>query len=76
MPETAPLIDAPDPARRFVLLNSFEAVRTALEHLVGFLSEHGADNDNLGLVELALAEALNNIVEHAYVDTTGLIELT
>ena len=49
------------------------AVRDALRLLVKGLPDDGAD---LGMVELVLAEVLNNVVEHAYAGGHGKIELT
>ncbi len=42
------------------------AVRDMLLAVRSRLSAHGVSEDTCGSVELALAEALNNIVEHAY----------
>ncbi|WP_294615085.1 ATP-binding protein [Roseovarius sp.] len=42
------------------------AVRDILLALRSRLSAHGVSDDTCGSVELAMAEALNNIVEHAY----------
>ena len=46
------------------------AVRAALSHVLNELQEAGADTEDLGTVEIALAEAMNNIVEHAYPEGT------
>lgn len=43
-----------------------DSVRNSLESLRKALSELGFSEDYLGTTELVLAEALNNIVEHAY----------
>ena len=58
---------------RLVFPSDPMAVRDALHLLVKGLPEDGADQ---GLVELVLAEALNNVVEHAYAGRNGQIELT
>ncbi|MEO1138314.1 MAG: ATP-binding protein [Pseudomonadota bacterium] len=42
------------------------AVRAALEDMRGALTKAALDEDTLGSVTLVLAEALNNIAEHAY----------
>ena len=51
------------------------ATRAALAEVTGHLAAHGLSEDDLGNVELALAEALNNVTEHAYGPEGGLIEL-
>ncbi|MEM8632811.1 MAG: ATP-binding protein [Pseudomonadota bacterium] len=47
------------------------AVRTALERARAWLCQHGREMEDLGTGALVLAEALNNIVEHALADTPG-----
>lgn len=42
------------------------SVRSALARLVGQLHHLGLEDEELGAVELVAAEALNNVVEHAY----------
>lgn len=42
------------------------AVRAALAHILSELRPMNAREEELGTVEIVLAEALNNIVEHAY----------
>ncbi|MEL6565935.1 MAG: ATP-binding protein [Pseudomonadota bacterium] len=42
------------------------AVREALENLLEALRPLGLDVEEAGTIELVLAEAMNNIVEHAY----------
>ncbi len=44
------------------------AVRDILGEVTGTLSARALDMDEVGTVELVLAEALNNVVEHAYPD--------
>lgn len=46
--------------------SSDTAVRTALTELLRGLAPLKLDVDDAGTVELVMAEALNNIVEHAY----------
>ncbi|MEO0633935.1 MAG: ATP-binding protein [Pseudomonadota bacterium] len=41
-------------------------VRDALERVKGSLATYGLEPEEIGTVELVLAEAMNNIVEHAY----------
>ncbi len=42
------------------------ALRTALAQVIRFLQEGGFSKDFQGVVELVLAEIINNITEHAY----------
>lgn len=51
------------------------ATRSVLAEITGRLVAHGLTEDDLGNVELALAEALNNVTEHAYGSEGGMIEL-
>lgn len=51
------------------------ATRATLEELVISLSQAGLNGDDVANVELILAEALNNVVEHAYADGPGPVEL-
>lgn len=55
--------------------SSDAATRAALAEVTGHLAANGLTEDDLGNVELALAEALNNVTEHAYGAEGGLIEL-
>ena len=43
-----------------------DRIRAALRQVRRHLAARGLSDDRLGTVELALAEALNNIAEHAY----------
>ncbi len=52
------------------------SVRLALGHVTGRLDEIGLSKERCGAVELVLAEAMNNVVEHAYAEAGGDIELT
>ena len=54
------------------------AVRTLLDQVFAQLSPLSLDVEERGTIELVLAEALNNIVEHAYPepDAVGTIDLT
>jgi serine/threonine-protein kinase RsbW len=51
------------------------AVRHALAEVRRWLRETGPEGADLGTIELVLAEALNNVVEHAYEKGTGPIDL-
>ena len=42
------------------------AVRAALAHIMSELGPLDLQSDDLGTIEIVLAEALNNVVEHAY----------
>jgi serine/threonine-protein kinase RsbW len=53
-------------AARIVLRAEPLAVRCALCDLVGQMTELSLDTEELGTVELVVAEVLNNIAEHAY----------
>ena len=50
--------------------------RHALEALVAVLGQEGIDETVVSNAELILAEVLNNVVEHAYAEGTGPVELT
>ena len=53
------------------------AVRGALKHIVSALKERALADEEIGTVELVLAEVLNNVVEHAYGESEeGEIEVT
>jgi serine/threonine-protein kinase RsbW len=52
------------------------AVREALDRLFGGATLGHLPAADRGMAELALAEVLNNVVEHAYRDGVGKIELT
>jgi len=55
----------------------YSNVREAVIHLRTALEQKGCDADTAGNVELVVAEALNNITEHAYHDTVaGEVKLT
>lgn len=57
------------PSSEFATRNALKEVMTALRPL-------GLDQDRRGSLELLLAEALNNVVEHAYpASTCGVIEV-
>ena len=52
-----------------------ESVRRALHQLMVQLQLHGLGPDLLGSIEIVVAEALNNIVEHAHATCQGVISL-
>ena len=54
------------PPFKVSMTSSELAIRDALQKVLGALSPLALDIEELGLVELVLAEVLNNIVEHAY----------
>ncbi len=43
-------------------------VRRVIHQTMDALSNHGLGSEEIGSVEIVLAEALNNVVEHAYTD--------
>ena len=51
-------------AKSVALIPQAEAAVTVAPY--GILARHGLNRDRLGTAELVLAEALNNIAEHAY----------
>jgi serine/threonine-protein kinase RsbW len=50
--------------------------RSVLSEVRGQLACQGLDDDDLGTLELVLAEALNNVTEHAYGPEGGPVELS
>ncbi len=50
---------------------TFDGVRDALAALMAGPILADVSDDDRGTAELVLAEAMNNIVEHAYADTSG-----
>lgn len=63
------------PAINMEFVGREDAVRPALERIMSTLKTLDLSSETCGRVELVLAEALNNIVEHAYINDTGKIEL-
>lgn len=60
---------------RLIFPSSLLSVRRALRSTLGGLAGLDLSRDEAATVELALAEVLNNVVEHAYdFQPTGLIE--
>ncbi|WP_299139136.1 ATP-binding protein [uncultured Tateyamaria sp.] len=66
------------PVFRISVQSSEMAVREALQKLLDGLGPLALDVEESGTVELVMAEALNNIVEHAYPpsDPAGPIHIT
>ncbi|PTQ70203.1 serine/threonine-protein kinase RsbW [Celeribacter persicus] len=61
---------------RIILPATEAAVRRGLESIKSGLGSVGYGQDELASLEIVLAEALNNIVEHAYADhSDGMIEI-
>jgi len=61
---------------RLTFLGKPLAVREALAQMMEQLTALDLSSTDLGNVELVLAEAMNNIVEHAYINTPdGTVEL-
>ncbi|PVH27893.1 ATP-binding protein [Pararhodobacter oceanensis] len=52
------------------------ATRRVLARVKQGLTKAGLGEEDLATVELILAEALNNVVEHAYADAPGPVELS
>ena len=63
------------PLIRLRLVGETEAVRGALQRVSARLAADGVGQDAREVAELALAEAMNNIVEHAFADRPGLVAL-
>ena len=60
---------------RMIFPSDLIAVRTALGSALSGLRYLELNEEDSGTVELVLAEAMNNVVEHAYAGTSGVIEL-
>lgn len=74
------MTEQPDPsadfARTLQLASTPAAVRTALTQVIGMLQRSCVSDTACGMIELVIAESLNNVVEHAYRDDrTGKISL-
>lgn len=65
---------------RAIYLRRFSAgdrsTRIVLADLIAVLSDSGVGADDLANVEIILAEALNNVSEHAYPQGAGPVELS
>jgi serine/threonine-protein kinase RsbW len=67
---------APTGTVRLVIPSDLFAVRAALERLFSALPAGLLDDDARASAEIVITEVLNNIVEHAYADGPGEIDLT
>ena len=66
----------PGESLRFALISEPQSVRQVLKRINEAFSESDVPADRLNDLEIVLAEALNNIVEHAYSENTSTIEIT
>ncbi len=66
-----------DDVLRVEIVNDFIEVRTAIEQVLSGLSPANLSEEDAGTVQIVLAEVLNNVIEHAYADSTehGPIEI-
>lgn len=64
--KTEPLPVCILPDFRVQVENGSQAARLGVTHVLDALEPLGLDVEEIGTVELVLAEALNNVVEHAY----------
>jgi serine/threonine-protein kinase RsbW len=64
----------PAPFRLVIAANPL-SVRAALRALMSAGVMKGVSGEGRGVAEIVLAEILNNVVEHAYADRAGEIEL-
>lgn len=66
--------------RRRTLSESFPAIADSVPRIrrkvVAFAAGAGADMDQIESVRLAASEALSNVVQHAYPDSPGKIDVT
>ena len=67
-------VDPPDTVR-FTLLSDPQAIRAGLKNLFSLKLMGCLSQESLGTVQIVLAEALNNVVEHAYAEFAGKIEV-
>lgn len=69
-----------DPASKPLFQRLFSATdrdtRETLENLAQVLASAGVGAEDSANIELILAEALNNVAEHAYAEGAGPVELT
>lgn len=72
----APDAGSPDEEVVFLLPATNEGVRAGVNNASRLIQEFGASPEDVEAIELALAEVLNNVVEHAYEGTIdGEMEL-
>jgi serine/threonine-protein kinase RsbW len=74
-PEAGGAAGLPPVHLRMVFCAEPMAVRAALRRLVGDLERRAVPAEARGAAEIVLAEALNNIVEHAYAERGGEIDI-
>ncbi len=67
-------VDPPDTVR-FTLPSDPQAIRAGLKNLFSLNLMGCLSQESLGTVQIVLAEALNNVVEHAYAEFAGKIEV-
>jgi len=67
-------VDPPDTVR-FMLPSDPASIRAGLTTLFALDLLRPLTEESLGTVQIVLAEALNNVVEHAYVSFPGKIEV-
>jgi serine/threonine-protein kinase RsbW len=60
----------------FEIEASFTAISDLMPTFTGFLRRHGIAGAFLGEVELAVVEAMNNIVEHSYAGKAGQMRMS
>jgi serine/threonine-protein kinase RsbW len=68
--------DPTDTATRLTIPGDSLAVRAGLRSLFDTILLRSLTADDRGAAEIVLAEALNNIVEHAYSNSHGEIDIT
>ena len=73
---TPPGPGQPDISARLTIPGDPMAVRAGLRSLFDTILLRGLTAEDRGAAEIVLAEALNNIVEHAYSHSRGEIEIT
>lgn len=71
-----PASDQADTSTRLTIPGDPLAVRAGLRSLFDTILLRGLTAEDRGAAEIVLAEALNNIVEHAYSNSHGEIDIT
>lgn len=67
-------VDPPDTVR-FILPSDLDSIRDGLKGLFALDLLAPLTEDSRGAVQIVLAEVLNNVVEHAYAEFSGKIEI-
>ena len=75
-PAPPPGSGQPDPSARLTIPGDPMAVRAGLRSLFDTILLRGLTAEDRSAAEIVLAEALNNIVEHAYSNSHGDIDIT